>query len=277
MSASRKRVSRDVIAKATKVWKLKFTQPRWTQMDIARELGLSTRSVQYYLSMKWLEERGLEYLADPDWHEPRANGLTEEEILEVLRTIRPCLHDPRLDSEAYSASTVYPLLLGGPNWALVPQLWVKAATPDFDEPSQWGDGFAVWSQHKVFEPLFTHLAKLKEMGLRLYDDMRFHTEFLCVQDQSFLLKWRKFQGNMGWVTEQSRIPADPQPVWSAINNMPADDEFVEEVCDLLSTGSMPELYPRIAALVWMLERINEDLESIPQRESELLTEGNERE
>ncbi len=81
MRISRKRVSRDVKAKATKAWKLKLDG--WTQPDIASELSLHTRTVQYYLNRKWLEERQWEYLADPDWHEPRINGLTEEEILEV--------------------------------------------------------------------------------------------------------------------------------------------------------------------------------------------------
>ncbi len=269
MSASRKRVSRDVIAKATKVWKLKFTQPRCTQPDIASQLGLSTRSVQYYLNIKWLEERGLEHLADRDWHEPRADGLTEEEILEVLRTIRPCFYDPRLDEEAYRAATVYPLLLGGHNWALVPQLWVKATTPDFDNPSQWGSGFPVWKQHTVFKPLFTHLSELEEMAIRFYDDVGNKSEFLCLQDQSFLLRWRDFQGNMGWVTEESRIPTYPEPDWLAVN-MPYEDEFAYEVCDLLSKGLMGVIYPRIAGLVRKLEEINEDLESIPQRAGELL-------
>ena len=274
MRVSRKTVSRDVIAKATKAWKLKFDGR--TQPDIASELRLSTRSVQYYLSMKWLEERGLEYLADRDWHEPRANGLTEEKILEVLRTIRPCFHDPRLDEEAYLAATVYPLLLDGHNWALVPQLWVKAATPDFDNPSHWGSGFPVWKQHTVFKPLFTHLSELEEMAIRFYDDVGNKAEFLCLQDQGFLLRWRDFQGNMGWVTEESRIPTDPEPDWSAVN-MPYEDAFAYEVCGLLSEGSMRGvIYPRIAGLVRKLEEINEDLESIPQRAGELLAGVSER-
>ena len=273
MRVSRKTVSRDVIAKATKAWKLKFDGR--TQPDIASELRLSTRSVQYYLSMKWLEERGLEYLADRDWHEPRANGLTEEKILEVLRTIRPCFHDPRLDEEAYLAATVYPLLLDGHNWALVPQLWVKAATPDFDNPSHWGSGFPVWKQHTVFKPLFTHLSELEEMAIRFYDDVGNKAEFLCLQDQGFLLRWRDFQGNMGWVTEESRIPTDPEPDWSAVN-MPYEDAFANEVCDLLSKGLMGVIYPRIAGLVRKLEEINEDLESIPQRAGELLAGVSER-
>ena len=62
------KVSKEVRDRVSMAWRLRFQGH--TQEEIADIMHMGKRQVQNYLSPTWLAKRGLEYLSQPEQHQP---------------------------------------------------------------------------------------------------------------------------------------------------------------------------------------------------------------
>ena len=115
-----------------------------------------------------------------------------ERLRESVNQLRIHLHNPNLELEPYIGTGQH-LLLGGHDWALVPEEWAELTTPDFSDEALWGDTFPGLRQHLKESPFWKHLDELKEMVSKLTKDLAEAAKRFGETDHGFWKSWQEIQ------------------------------------------------------------------------------------
>jgi hypothetical protein len=149
--------------------------------------------------------------------------------------------------------------LGGQDWALVPNLWAYAVTPDFSDENLWGESLQSLKEHLEASAFWKHLDELYQLVDDLRQEMDVAAQAYGQQDPAFLSSWEEFQRKAEWCTQISRVPHYPDVDWSKIK-LPSNDNYAQKVCKTLSNGPMPKIYRQQWELLEKLAELNRDLE-----------------
>ncbi len=180
-----------------------------------------------------------------------------DRMVAALDRIRDCLDDPYLEMEALHGIDP-PLLLGGHDWALVPDIWVDLVIPDFGIEEPWGDDFPQLRQHLDDSPFWDHLKRLRKTAQILKKDLHAAATQLGKSDAKFQKEWEQFLFSCQFFLTQSRNPKYPEPNWDTIEP-PCGYDFTQKVCRMLADGPMPDIYHRQRDLQLKLAQLNKDL------------------
>lgn len=181
-----------------------------------------------------------------------------DRLLSVVETIRECLYNPQLELMPYDWDERQ-LSLGGHDWCLIPDQWVYAVTPDFDDEKLWGPGFGSLKAHLHDSPFWRHLDELHQMADQLSRDLDTGAQTLGEKHPRFQFAWDNLQSKLEWCTQISRTPWTPGVDWSEIK-MPYGDGYAQKVYLALKGDSLPELHARCWELLIKLQELNQDLD-----------------
>lgn len=198
-----------------------------------------------------------------DWwilnHINRLNDLVED--------IRKCVYNPHLELESYIGPTP-PLLVNRNDWALEPDVWFSLVTPDFDDPSLWGELFPGLKEHLRESPFWRHLDELRSKVQELEALYEEAAAKLSAADSSFSARWADLRRRREWTCRASRTPYSPG-VPDDVRPAAGPDLVVEVLEKFNEMGY--GVWNRLWELVKLLDQLNSDL--LPDRVEPLIAQG----